>query len=69
MILPVASVVTEKTICEFDLLKLTLEQYHNCEWAISCDKEAYEKYGSEWWVGLEKDNPKLMDKLSFYDQS
>ena len=20
------------------------------------------------WVGLEKDNPELMDKLSFYDQ-
>ena len=26
------------------------------------------EYGNEWWVGLEKDNPKLMDKLSFYDQ-
>ena len=44
MILPVASVVTEKTICEFDLLKLTIEQYHNCEWAISCDKKAYNQY-------------------------
>ena len=31
-------------------------------------KESIEKYGDEWWVGLEKDNPKLMDKLSFYDQ-
>lgn len=31
-------------------------------------KEAYEKYGSEWWVGLEKDDPKLMDELSLYDQ-
>ena len=31
-------------------------------------KEAIKKYGDEWWIGLEKDNPKLMDKLSFYDQ-
>ena len=31
-------------------------------------KESIKKYGDEWWVGLEKDNPKLMDKLSFYDQ-
>ena len=31
-------------------------------------QEAINKYGNEWWVGLEKDNPKLMDKLSFYDQ-
>ena len=30
--------------------------------------EAINKYGNEWWVGLEKDNPKLMDELSFYDQ-
>tara|TARA_R110000824_G_scaffold92785_2_gene224801 strand:+ start:1603 stop:2415 length:813 start_codon:yes stop_codon:yes gene_type:complete len=44
MILPVASVVTEKTICEFDLLKLSLEQYHNCQWVISCDDAANEKY-------------------------
>ena len=26
------------------------------------------KYGNNWWEGLEKSNPKLMDKLSFYDQ-
>ena len=31
-------------------------------------KEAIEKYGDDWWVKLEKDNPKLMDKLSLYDQ-
>ena len=31
-------------------------------------KEAIKKYGDDWWVGLEKDNPKLMDELSFYDQ-
>ena len=31
-------------------------------------QEVIKKYGNEWWVGLEKDNPKLMDKLSFYDQ-
>tara|TARA_R100000008_G_scaffold1988_1_gene1644 strand:- start:5752 stop:6567 length:816 start_codon:yes stop_codon:yes gene_type:complete len=44
MILPVASVVTEKTICEFDLLKLSIEQYHTCNWVISCDAAAYENY-------------------------
>ena len=31
-------------------------------------KESIKKYGDEWWVGLEKDNPKLMDKLAFQDQ-
>ena len=31
-------------------------------------QESIKKYGKKWWVGLEKDNPKLMDKLSFYDQ-
>ena len=31
-------------------------------------KESIEKYGEEWWIGLEKDNPELMNKLSFYDQ-
>ena len=31
-------------------------------------KESIEKYGEKWWVGLERDNPELMDKLSFYDQ-
>ena len=31
-------------------------------------QESIEKYGEKWWVGLGKDNPKLMDKLSFYDQ-
>ena len=30
--------------------------------------KAIEKYGPEWWVGLEKDDKKLMDDLSFYDQ-
>ena len=31
-------------------------------------KESIEKYGNEWWIGLEKNNPELMNKLSFYDQ-
>ena len=31
-------------------------------------QESVEKYGKEWWVELEKNDPKLMDKLSFYDQ-
>ena len=31
-------------------------------------QESIEKYGEEWWVGLEKNDPELFDKLSFYDQ-
>ena len=31
-------------------------------------QEAINKYGNKWWVELEKDNPKLMGKLSLYDQ-
>tara|TARA_B100001113_G_scaffold119966_1_gene98004 strand:+ start:551 stop:850 length:300 start_codon:yes stop_codon:yes gene_type:complete len=31
-------------------------------------QKAINKYGNEWRVGLKKDNPKLTDKLSFYDQ-
>ena len=31
-------------------------------------QEDINKYGNEWWKGLEKNNPKLMDELSFYDQ-
>ena len=31
-------------------------------------QEAINEHGNEWWVGLEKNNPKLMNKLSFYDQ-
>jgi len=37
MILPVASVVTKKTLSEFLLLKTSLEKYHDCNWYISCD--------------------------------
>jgi len=42
--IPVASVVTKKTITEFDLLKTSLEFYHECEWVIACDTSAYEHY-------------------------
>jgi hypothetical protein len=31
-------------------------------------QEAINKYGNEWWVGLEKDNKELFEELSFYDQ-
>ena len=37
MILPIASIVTEKTYLEFLLLKKTIENYHDCIWYISCD--------------------------------
>jgi len=39
MILPVSSVVTIKTLCEFEILKKSIEYYHQCQWSISCDKE------------------------------
>ena len=31
-------------------------------------QKVIKKYGDEWWEDLEKDNPKLLDELSFYDQ-
>ena len=43
-LLHVASVVTKKTMEEFDLLKFSLEQYHECQWVISVDSHAYEGY-------------------------
>ena len=30
--------------------------------------KAIEKYGYEWWIGLEKDDDDLAKKLQFYDQ-
>ena len=42
--IPVASVVTQKTISEFILLKTSFEQYHECHWLLSCDKVAYDKF-------------------------
>lgn len=42
--LPVCSVVTQKTISEFEILRTSLEYYHNCSWVISCDDVAYKKY-------------------------
>ena len=42
--IPVASVVTQKTISEFNLLKFSFEQYHDCQWFLSCDKFAYDTY-------------------------
>lgn len=43
MILPVASVVTEKTLKEFELLKYSIELFHECDWSISCDKHVYDR--------------------------
>ena len=47
MKLPVGSVVTSKTISEFDLLRKSIEQYHDCYWILSCDTPSYEKYSNE----------------------
>lgn len=43
MILPVASVATQKSLDEFLLLKLSLEQYHEVQWFVSTDDFAYDK--------------------------
>lgn len=43
MIIPVASVVTEKSLKEFFLLKMSFEQYHEAEWFLSTDSFAYDK--------------------------
>jgi len=38
----VASVVTKKSLSEFQLLKMSLEQYHEVEWFLSTDEYANE---------------------------
>jgi len=42
--IPVASVVTKKTLNEFLLLKLSLEQYHQVDWFLSVDNDANEHF-------------------------
>lgn len=41
--IPVASVATQKSLNEFLLLKMSLEQYHNVQWFVSTDEFAYNK--------------------------
>jgi hypothetical protein len=43
MVIPVASVATKKSLNEFLLLKLSLEQYHEVKWYVSTDFFAYEE--------------------------
>ena len=38
--IPVASVVTQKSLSEFLLLKMSLEQYHEVQWYLSTDEHA-----------------------------
>ncbi len=40
--IPVASVVTRKTLGEFLLLKLSFEQYHRASWYVSTDAHAHQ---------------------------
>lgn len=40
MTIPVASVVTQKSLSEFLLLKTSLEQYHSIKWYLSTDNHA-----------------------------
>jgi hypothetical protein len=42
-LIPVASVATQKSLNEFLLLKMSLEQYHNVQWFVSTDEFAYNK--------------------------
>jgi len=42
-VIPVASVATKKSLNEFLLLKLSLEQYHEIEWFVSTDEFSYQK--------------------------
>jgi hypothetical protein len=46
MVLNVGSVVTEKTICEFELLRQTLSMFHECRWILSCDQASYDRYST-----------------------
>jgi hypothetical protein len=41
-LIPVASVVTRKTLGEFLLLKLSFEQYHQARWYLSVDSHAHQ---------------------------
>lgn len=41
--IPVASVVTTKSLNEFLLLKMSFEQYHEAEWFVSADDFAHNK--------------------------
>lgn len=43
MTIPVCSVVSKNCYKEFLLLKFSLEQYHECEWYLSCDEYCYNK--------------------------
>lgn len=46
--MPVCSIVTEKTISEFKLLMFSMEQYHdNIRWFISCDDAALDVFKNE----------------------
>lgn len=45
--LPLASVVTQKTIQEFKLLKSSIESYHKCFWTLSCDTAAYDVFNND----------------------
>ncbi len=52
--IPICSVVTSKTLTEFELLKYSLEQYHAVEWYISCDEQVSEHFKETKEVNLLK---------------
>jgi|TARA_R110000824_G_scaffold191451_2_gene373139 lipopolysaccharide biosynthesis glycosyltransferase len=47
MILPVGSIVTEKTLEEFYILKKSLESFHDCRWILSCDAYTYDELNGQ----------------------
>jgi len=61
MILSCASTVTRRTLAEFLLCKLSIEQYHQVEWFISCDAYTYNAL-------LGKDNINLIQSIHIDDK-
>jgi hypothetical protein len=52
--IPVASVVTQKSLTEFLLLKLSLEQYHDVMWYLSVDEYTFSKLSPYKNIRLQK---------------
>ena len=61
MILPVCTVVTENCLSEFLLFKVSLEQFHECDWFISSDE-----YVKDY---LEKNNHLVVNQDRFHCHS
>lgn len=47
MILPIATIATKQSFGEFLLFKKTIENYHECNWFVSCDSYVYDQLKNE----------------------